>query len=167
MAPRKPPEDESDVEQTTLIFPKKTAWEECRDAKAQAKKRSSSANGTFSKVLARLIEEEHMDRRAAKIVLQIDAIEDDADLHITVHHVLDGLKKLGVMKRAMAQEELFDEHKVPDADAGAPANGKKTSGRKKADAKADTGPGNVTQIGTAARKVAESAGHPIEFKEGA
>src|ERR1700722_5820620 len=102
---RSPATGEGSVaEATTLIFPKKSAWEEAAEAKRTAKKRSSSANGTWSKTLARLVEEQHRDRKAAAIVLKLDAIEDDSDLHVTVFHVIDGLKKLGILKRASAQE---------------------------------------------------------------
>jgi hypothetical protein len=89
---RSPATGEGSVtEATTLIFPKKSAWEEAQEAKRTAKKRASSANGTWSKTLTRLVEEEHMDRRAAQIVLKLDAIEDDIDLHTTIFHVIDGL----------------------------------------------------------------------------
>lgn len=156
----------SKTEATTLIFPKKSAWEEAAEAKIQAKKRSSSANGTFSKVLARLVEEDHLDRRAAAIVLKLNAIENDDDLHVIVHHVIDGLKKLGILKRAMAQEEMFDEHKI-DADAVEGTPGQKRRGRppgggKKgaaADAEPEDDMTNVTRLGdAAARVVAEAAG---------
>jgi hypothetical protein len=163
---RSPATGEGSVaEATTLIFPKKSAWEEAAEAKRTAKKRSSSANGTFSKVLARLVEEEHVDRRAMRIVLALDAIEDDLDLHVTVHHLIDGMKKLGVLKRAQAQEEMFDNDKIDTAAADsvkAPRGGK---GRKGKGATGDdlsaAADGNVTPIGAAARKVAEAAGGPI------
>lgn len=158
-------QDGSGTEATTLIFPKKSAWDELAEAKRQAKKRASSANGTFSKVVARLVEEEHLDRRAARIVLALDAIEDEADLHVTVFHLIDGLKKLNILKRAMAQEEMFDDNKIDTAalaTAGVKAakgakRGPKVKGATGADISAAMG-GNVTQIGDAARKVAEAAG---------
>lgn len=136
---------------TTLIFPKKSAWEEAVKAKRQAKQRSSSANGTYSKVIARLVEEEHMDRRAARMVLALDAIEDDEDLHVTLFHLVDGIKKLGILKRAQAQEQMFDEHKV-DVDSV------RTSKKSEKD-EAETG--NVRSIGSAARKVVEAAGEKV------
>ena len=152
----------SATEATTLIFPKKSAWEEAAEAKRTAKKRASSANGTFSKVLARLVEEEHVDRRAMRIVLALDAIEDDADLHVTVFHLIDGLKKLGIMKRASAQEELFDEHKIDDGvltqAAAAGAKTRKGRNKKNPGISGDELPENVTPIGEAARRVAEAAG---------
>lgn len=160
---RSPANGEGSVtEATTLIFPKKTAWDEACEAKRTAKKRSGSANGVFSKTMARLVEEEHMDRRAARIVVALDMIEDDDDLHTTVHHLIDGLKKRGILKRAMAQEEMFDEHKI---DAKAVNGAKPPKGRNKRGsgvtgedlAKAA---GNVTPIGDAARRVAEQAGAP-------
>ena len=154
-------EGSSVTEATTLIFPKKTAWEELAEAKRTAKKRSSSANGTFSKVVSRLVEDEHMDRRAARLVLALDAIEDDDDLHTTMFHLVDGLKKLGILKRAMAQEELFDEHKIDDkALTRAAAAGAKEAkgGRRKKGVGGDELPEGVTRIGDAARKVTEAAG---------
>jgi hypothetical protein len=153
---RSPANGEGSVtEATTLIFPKKSAWETMLEAKRLAKKRSSSANGTFSKELARLVEEEHMDRRAARIVAALDAIEDDSDLHVTVHHLIDGLKKTGVMKRALAQEEMFDDHKIDEEVSAKPRGGGR---KKKPGVSGDDLPENVTRIGDSARAVAESAG---------
>lgn len=151
--------ESSVTEATTLIFPKKSAWEEAQEAKRTAKKRASSANGTYSKVVTRLVEEEHADRRALRIVLALDAIEDDIDLHTTVFHVIDGLKKLGILKRAQAQEEMFVEHKIDTAaveSAGKPGRKK----RDKAGIGGDELPEGITRIGDAARKVSEAAGGP-------
>jgi hypothetical protein len=159
---RKPPE-EADVEQTTLIFPKKTILEELAETKRTTTTRAQAATGKFGAAVKTAVETEHVDRKALGIALKLWAMEDD-DLHVTLFHLMDYIKKLGVTKRAMAQEEMFEEHKT---DLAAAESGGKKTRAKKGDAKADTGPGNVTQIGTAARKVAESAGHPIEFKEGA
>lgn len=154
-------EGSSVTEATTLIFPKKSNWEELAGAKRQAKQRASSANGTYSKTLARLVEEAHMDRRAARIVLALDAIEDEDDLHVTMFHIVDGIKKLGILKRAMAQEEMFSEHKIDDAAlTRAAAEGAKSSKRRKKGIGGDELPANVTSIGDAARKVAEAAGGP-------
>lgn len=149
-------------EATTLIFPKKSTWEEAREAKRTASKRSKSANGTWSTTLSRLVDDDHMDRRAARMVLALDAIEDDADLHVTLHHLMDGVKKLGILKRAMAQEELFDADKI-DTKALATAGAKAAKGPKKpkgADAAAGGGSGgaSISHIGDAARRVAEAAG---------
>ena len=153
-------EGSSVTEATTLVFPKKTNWEELSGAKRQAKTRAASANGTFSKVLARLVEECHMDRRAARIVLALDAIEDDDDLHVTLFHMVDGLKKLGVLKRAQAQEEMFAENKI-DTDAVENVKEPKKRGRPRKGIAGDELPANVTSIGEAARKVAESAGENV------
>lgn len=147
------------TEATTLIFPKKSDWEAAAEAKRTAKKRSASANGTFSKELSRLVDECNMDRRAARIVLQIDAIEDDADLHVTVFHVIDGLKKLGTLKRAMAQEEMFSEHQI-DTAAVASASVRKNKKADAKDPKHTSAGATVHPIGDAARKVAEAAGGP-------
>lgn len=148
----------SQAEATTLIFPKKSAYDELAEAKRTAKKRAASANGTFSKVLTRLVEEEHMDRRSARILLSLDGIEDDEDLHVTLFHLFDGLKKMGILKRAMAQEDLFEKMDTSVADTVAKAQngrGRKAKGAGKNDEK---DPDNVTHIGDAARRVAETAG---------
>jgi hypothetical protein len=158
---RSPAKGEGSVtEATTLIFPKKSAWEEAAEAKRQAKKRASSANGTYSKIVARLVEEEHADRRALRIVLALDAIEDDADLHVTLFHIIDGVKKLGILKRAQAQEEMFDENKI-DTAAVEGVQVPKKRGRPRKGIGGDELPDNVTQIGDAARKVAETAGENV------
>lgn len=151
------------TEATTLIFPKKSVWEELAEAKRTASKRSKSANGTYSSTLTRLVDDEHMDRRAARMVLAIDAIEDDSDLHITIFHLIDGLKKLGVLKRAMAQEDMFDDRKIDTAAVAAAsvkaAKGASKKNGKDADAAKPTSAGaTVHPIGDAARKVAEQAG---------
>lgn len=156
--------DGSGTEATTLIFPKKTVWEELQEAKRTASKRSKSANGTYSTTLTRLVEQEHMDRRAARLVLAIDAIEDDADLHVTVFHLIDGLKKLGILKRAMAQEEMFDDRKIDTASLASAGTKAARKGKgAKADARAaggegGAGGGTVHHIGDAARRVTEAAG---------
>ncbi len=148
------------TEATTLIFPKKSQWEEAQEAKRTSSKRSKSANGVWSQTLTRLVEEGHMDRRAAHIVMKLDAIEDDSDLHVTVFHLIDGLKKLGILKRAMAQEEMFDDNKI-DTAALATAGAKAAKGeRRKKGVAGDELPDGVTRIGDAARKVAEAAGGP-------
>lgn len=149
------------TEATTLIFPKKSSWEALREAKRTASKRAKSANGTYGKELTRLVEEDHVDRRAARIVLALDAIEDDSDLHVTVHHLIDGLKKLGILKRALTQEEMFAEHKIDaaalDQVKGARKGGGKGS-KKHPGLTGDQLPDGVVPIGSAARAVAEKAG---------
>lgn len=150
-----------ETEATTLIFPKKSAWEELIDAKATAKKRAQSANGAFSKVMARLVEEEHMDRRAARILVSLAMIEDDEDLHVTFHHLMDGIQKLKLDERAMAAPDFFTNAVSPqgatgsakNAKAGGAKGGKGGKGGKNAPDMT-----NVTSIGDAARRVAEEAG---------
>lgn len=91
-------------------------------------------------------------------------------------HLIDGCKKLGLLKRAMAQEEMFDENRI-DAEAleavkepkKAAASGKKNGnggtakGRKKhpgvTGAELDD---NIKSIGEAARSVAETAGETLK-----
>lgn len=156
------------TEATTLIFPKKSIWEDLAKTKRETKKRQQSQAGIYGAAVKDAVEKEHVDRKALAIVLKLEAM-DDEDLHVTMFHMIDGLKKLGVLTRAMAQEEMFDEH-TPDAGAldgvkppkakktaKAPKGGKKHKGATGDDLSAAMG-GNVTQIGTAARKVAEQAG---------
>lgn len=157
--------DGSHIEQTTLIYPKKGAWDSLVETKVATRKKAQSANGTFSKELARLVEEEHMDRRAARILLQLELIEDDEDLHVTLHHLFDGIKKRGILKRAMAPEDLFDKKEIDtsvmDATSGrkgGPAKNGTRGGKKGAGVTGEDLPENVTHIGDAARKVAETAG---------
>lgn len=146
-----------DTEATTLIFPKKSAWEELILAKATAKKKASSANGTFSKVVGRLVEEEHMDRRAARLVAALDAIEDPEDLHVTFFHLMDGIEKLKLHERAMAAPDFFSAGRAASPQSAA-AGAKAAKQRGKKGEGADLT--NVTPIGEAARKVAEAAGGP-------
>lgn len=107
----------SEAEATTLEFPSKRAWGDLAEAKRISAKRSSSANGTYSKALTKAVRDEHFDRTAAGIVFKLNEIEDDSDLHTTVHHLLDGMVKLGVLERAMIGDdyELFGEHKVGES----------------------------------------------------
>jgi hypothetical protein len=145
----------SEVEATTLNFGTKTAWEELATAKRQASNRAASANGTYGKLLTKMVKEQHMDRTAVAMALKLAAIEDDSDLHVTVHHLLDGLAKLGVLQRAMVSDELelFDEHKVAPAvkrakeaaKAGKGPKPDKKGGDKKANG-ADADMGNVRKF---------------------
>ncbi len=156
--------DGGGTEATTLIFPKKSDWDALAEAKRTASKRAKSANGTYGKELTRLVEQCNMDRRAARIVLQLDAIEDEEDLHVTVFHLIDGMKKLNILKRAMATEDFFDDRKIDTAalaTAGTKASRKKkgATGADIETAEAAAGRGaTVHPIGDAARRVAEAAG---------
>ena len=141
------------TEATTLIFPKKSNWEEYIAEKRKAKTRAKSANGALAKVIDRLVENDNFDRRAARMVAALDAIEDDEDLHVTFHHLMDGIAKLGIDKRAMAAPDFFTAPTAQTAAAG--AKNAKGKGKGK-DGEPDLT--NVTAIGEAARKVTESAG---------
>ena len=86
------------------------------------------------------------------------------------------MKKLGILTRAMAQEEMFDDNQI---DGGALDAAQKAMGKLKKPVAAKPGKGsrkhkgatgddlsaamggNVTQIGAAARKVAEAAGGDV------
>jgi hypothetical protein len=149
------------TEATTLIFPKKSVWEDLAKTKRETKKRAQSQSGIYGAAVKEAVEKEHVDRKALAIVLKLDAM-DDEDLHVTMFHLIDGLKKLGILTRAMAQEEMFDEHRTDD---GALDDGPSAPKGKKSEAKAKAKPNgrgkkgdNVVHIGDAARSVAEQAG---------
>lgn len=160
------------AEATTLIFPKKSVWEDLAKTKRETKKRAASHTGIYGSAVKNAVEKDHVDRKALSIVLKLNELEDE-DLHVVMFHMIDGIKKLGLMQRAMAQEEMFDDHKLdPDgldgvtrpkkAAAGGKDKKKPKAGGKgpKADG-ASSGRrahGNVVQIGEAARSVAEAAG---------
>lgn len=162
----------SQPEATTLIFPKKSIWEDLAKTKRETKKRAQSQSGIYGAAVKDAVEKEHVDRKALAIVLKLEGM-DDEDLHVTVFHIIDGMKKLGILKRAMAQEEMFDEHKVDiDAVAGvkaakaakaAPKNGNGKNGKAakppKTPKKASPG---LVPIGEAAREVAEAAGEAVK-----
>ncbi len=148
------------TEATTLIFPKQSVWQDLAKTKRETKKRAASHTGIYGSAVKNAVEKDHVDRKALGIVLKLDEMEDD-DLHVTVHHMIDGMKKLGILKRAMAQEEMFDEHKV-DGDALEEVAAARKGGRGKKGPKGGGGraprASNVVQIGDAARQVAEAAG---------
>jgi len=145
------------IEQTTLIYPKKTELEELLGTKRQAKKRSQSASGTYSKALASAIEHSHVSRFAFAHAAAFADL-DDEKLHVEVFHFLDYMKKLGVLKRAMAQEEMFETNK-PDLGALEEAAGaKKPRSKKNPGVTGDELPANVSRLGDHARAVTEGAG---------
>ena len=161
---RSPANGEGSVaEQTTLIFPKKSELEELLNTKRQSKKRSQSASGTYSKALASAIEHGHVSRFAFSHAAAFADL-DDEKLHVEVFHFIDYLKKMGVMKRAMAQEEMFDEHKADTGalDEAAGGKGGRGGGRRKKSEPAvgatEELPGNVSRLGDHARTVSEQAG---------
>jgi hypothetical protein len=144
------------TEATTLIFPTKSVWEDLAKTKRETKKRAASHTGIYGAAVKNAVEKDHIDRKALSMVLKLEGMEDD-DLHVTMFHLIDGLKKLGVLKRAMAQEEMFDDNKI---DAGALNGVKKPGGKKngKAPGKKNGKGDNVVAIGDAVRDVAERAG---------
>jgi hypothetical protein len=150
------------TEATTLIFPKKSIWEDLAKTKRETKKRQQSQAGIYGAAVKDAVEKEHVDRKALAIVLKLEAMDDD-DLHVCVFHMIDGMKKLGILTRAMAQEEMFDDHKVDASalDGVKPPKAKAARGRPKANGKAPRAGkkgDNVVHIGDAARSVAEQAG---------
>lgn len=130
--------------ETTIIFTPKKTVEELAQAKRDTKKRTQSANGTLGEKIKVAVEEKHLNRKAFSIACQLDAMDDEA-LHVTYHCLIKYCEDLGVVKRATAQEELFD------GGGGDEPEGKIKDKEPKDD-------GKVTPIGRAARAVAESAG---------
>jgi hypothetical protein len=151
------------TEATTLTFPKKSIWEDLAKTKRETKKRAQSQSGIYGAAVKDAVEKEHVDRKALAIVLKLDGM-DDEDLHVTVFHIIDGMKKLGILKRAMAQEDMFDDQKIDtDAlDAVKPPKAAKKATAEKPPAKPKKSGAGLTLVGDAARDVAEAAGS--EFK---
>lgn len=163
------------TEATTLIFPAKSTWEDLAKTKRETTKRAQSQTGMFGQAVKDAVEKKHIDRKALSIILNLDKLDDET-LHVTVFHMIDGMKKLGILERAMAQEEMFETDKI-DAkaldDVKAPkktANGKKNTsnvvdmkggkgkGRKRHPGVSGDELDGVRTIGEAARDVLESAG---------
>lgn len=153
---RSPANGEGSVtEQTTLIFPKKSALESLLETKRQSKKRSQSAAGSYSKAQTEAVEHEHVSRFAFRHAAAFADL-DDEKLHVEMFHFIDYVKKLGVMKRAMSTEDMFEDRKI---DATALDGVQKPKGKRaKKGIAGDELPDNVTSIGAAARNVAEQAG---------
>lgn len=130
----------STPEATTLLLPGEKKLEDLLRLGRNTKKRAQSAAGEFGDAVGKAVENGHLDRKAFAIVRGLDALDDER-LHVTYYHLLDYMEKLGVVKRATAQSEMFEGRK--DGEAG--------------DAE-EADDGKVTSIGKAARKVAEQAG---------
>lgn len=92
---------------TTIIFTPKSVLEELAKDKRNAKKRSQSIAGTLGEKIAKAVDEKHLDRKAFGIATQLEAMDDER-LHLTVYNLLHYLDVLGIMKRATAQEEMFE-----------------------------------------------------------
>jgi hypothetical protein len=167
------------TEATTLIFPTKSTWEDLAKTKRETTKRAQSQTGMFGQAVKDAVETKHIDRKALAMVLKLDSLDDET-LHVTMFHLIDGCKKLGIMKRAMAQEEMFDENRT-DADAFETAKAPKKAAAGKKNGKGAAGksangngrkrhPGvtgaeleeNMKSIGEAARTVAETAGETLK-----
>lgn len=126
---------------TTLLMPPDSEVRGLSKAKQNADKARRSAGESFNTRFAKAQEEKHLDKRAAKIVFGLDALSKQ-DLHVTYFHLIRYMDDLKIPERATEQEEMFE---AGETGHGV-ANGEDTDG------------GKVTQIGTAARRVAEAAG---------
>lgn len=135
---------------TTLIVPSKkvlvgaSGEEGLKKTRRIQTQKSRSAMGVYRNALKESQEKEHLDKRAWAIVNQLDDLSDE-DLHVTYFHLMHYLDKMGVTKRATAQEEMFEGNETGPSP--------KANGRGK-----DEDDDKVTRIGAAARKVAEDAG---------
>lgn len=129
-------EQEQQPEETTLLMPSTPTIKSLYRAKKSAKSRTSEISGEVGQQIAKAVEEKHVDRKALSIACQLADMPDER-LVITYFHLLRYMDDLDIVKRAKAQNEseLFPEDEGETADDG-----------------------KVTQIGSAARKVAERAG---------
>lgn len=93
--------------ETTIIFPTKNIVCELRDLKRDTKKRVQGQNGKVGQKIGDAVENEHLNRKAHNIACQLDALDDET-LHLVWHSLLKYADDMGVIKRATAQEELFD-----------------------------------------------------------
>lgn len=150
MAPKPKVHTVGSTIETTLIFAPKAVVEDLAEQKRKTKKRTSSANGTLGELIGTAVEEKHLDRKAFSLACQLDGLDDER-LHITWPNLLAYAEFLGIPKRVQEQEKafLFETAAAPKEDDKA-ADGKGAGG-------ARTG-ASVTQIGEAARRVAEAAG---------
>lgn len=142
-APKNGSSGPTKVVATTLLMPGEGVIPRLAKAKEAARKQASSASGVFSDKFSKAQEKDHVDRRAANIAFGLDAL-DDKTLHVTYFHLLRYMDDLGIPKRATQQNELFESGE--------------TGPGLKGDDEGDEQPDNVTSIGRAARRVAESAG---------
>lgn len=145
------------IEATTLIFPKDKTLTDLAKLKRSTKQRTQSISGEYGNAVGQAVEKDHLDRKALAIALKLDGMDDD-DLHVTLMHVIHYCKALGVLKRGMAQEEMFSPDETgPDAVGGKKPRKAKKSEPKSSGGRAPRG-ANVISMGDAARQVAEAAG---------
>lgn len=121
--------------ETTIIFPPKTTVEELAKARRDTKKRTQSMSGTLGEKIGAAVENNHLDRKAFGIACQLDAMDDER-LHVTWHSLLKYAADLGIIKRATAQEELFDPNATGDEPEAKVGDAKEP----KTPARAATGP---------------------------
>lgn len=141
---RKPKNGKSgptEVVATNLLMPPAAEIQKIAKAKRSAKKRNGQINGEVGDMIAKAVENKHLDRKACSIACQLDAMDDER-LGVTYFHVLRYMDDLGIPERAKAQNQMFEA---------------KETGPGMKDGE-EAGDGKVTHIGTAARKVAERAG---------
>ena len=158
------------TEATTLNFPKKTLLQDLAKTKRETTKRARSQTGIFGQAVKDAVETGHVDRKALAIALKLDSLDDET-LHVTVFHMIEYMKGLGIMERAMAQEEMFDADKIdakaladvkPPKAAAGKKNGNGKGSKRHPGISGDELPDGMTSIGEAARDVAETTGERLK-----
>lgn len=144
--------DTSGPETTTLLMPPKSTLENLTKLRGDTRTAVQNKNGTYGKAVSQAAADKHLDRKAFSIAAGLRDMDDER-LHITYFHLIKYLDDLGVVKRATAQGEMFESRGIEDE--GEEAEGK--AGDQGEDAEDDED-GNVVSLGTAARKVTETAG---------
>lgn len=136
---------------TTLLLPADNVLIGGKDGKGGLEEtqrvqsaRAKSAIGIYRNKVKAAVDNDHLENAAWADALKYKNL-DDKTLHVRYFHLMHYLEVLGVVKRATAQEEMFD--------AGETGPAPKTG-----DGDDDSEGNKVTRIGAAARKVAEQAG---------
>lgn len=132
---------------TTIMMTPKSVLEDLLKETRNAKKRTQSISGKIGEQIAKAVEEKHLDRKAFSIARQLDALDEER-LHLTYYNLLYYLDVLGVVKRATAQEEMFE-----PGEQGEPTG----TFRDPAEKPAKTAK-NVTTFPSEGRRTAEQAG---------
>jgi hypothetical protein len=93
---------------TTLLLPSAKLVKDLVQEGRNVKKRTQSIAGEFGEKIAAAVENKHLDRKALSLARTLDALADEK-LHVTYIHLMEYIEWLGIKKRALAQEELFED----------------------------------------------------------
>lgn len=149
---RKAETEQPEVVETTLLMPEPSVVQSLAKAKLKLQKANNTSGGELGQKIGTAVETKHLDRKAFSIACQFNKMLDhDAEkMAITYFHLLRYLTDLSIPEKAKEHEGMFE----------AKETGPGLKGKDKEDTDSDTGTGNVTHIGAAARKVAQQAGEP-------